>query len=114
MKKLSGGDGRHAHLRAQDGVVFRRVEGKLKRGLRMVLLYTRLCACRGHILTLSIADRRPVPLRADGFGYVRHHHDGYQDCSPVRVQRAYFDIEHSGQKASPFARGWFWIRSTLS
>ena len=41
---------------------------------------------------IGIADRRPVHLRADGFGYVRHHHDGYQDCSPVRVQRAYFDI----------------------
>ena len=51
---------------------------------RMVLLYTRLCACGGHILTLSIADRRTVPLRADGFGYVRRRHDGYLVCSFTR------------------------------
>ena len=45
----------------------------------------RLCACGGHILTLSIADRRPVRLRADGFGYVRRRHDGYQACPLARV-----------------------------
>ena len=44
----------------------------------------RLRACGGHILTLSIADRGPVHLRADGFGYVRRHHDGYQVCSFTR------------------------------
>ena len=63
---------------------------------------------------IGIADRRTVPLRADGFGYVRRRHDGYQDCPPVRVQRTYFDIEHGRQKASPLACGWFWIRSTSS
>lgn len=84
MKKLSGGDGRFAHLRA----------GDVQRGVsaRINLRFIRLRACGGHILTLSMADRRPVHLRADGFGYVRHHHDGYQDCSPVRVQRTCFDI----------------------
>ena len=28
-----------------------------------------------------MADRRPVHLRADGFGYVRRRHDGYLVCS---------------------------------
>ena len=85
-EKLSGGDERFAHLRA----------GDVQRGVsvRVNPRITRLRACGGQ-----------AKMRAKNGTFI---------YPPVRVQRTYFDVEHSGQKDSSLACGWFWIRSTSS
>ena len=51
--------------------------------IMMDIRFVRLRVWRAYF-DISIVDRRPVPLRADGFGYIRPHHDGYQVCSFTR------------------------------